>query len=56
MHVTQASLKMRKMEINASGYSACDKCKLRGITCILFAFDTNKYLFSIPAGIWKMIE
>ena len=23
-HVTQASLKMRKMEINASGYSACD--------------------------------
>ena len=55
-HVTQVSLKMRKMEINASGYSACDKCKLRGIICILFTFDTNKYLCSIPAGIWKMIE
>ena len=55
-HVTQASLKMRKMEINASGYSAYDKCKLRGITCILFTFDINEYLCPIPAGIWKMIE
>ena len=53
-HVTQASLKTRKMEINTSGYSACDKC--RDITCMLFTFDTNKYLCPIPAGIWKMIE
>ena len=34
-HVThdQASLKMRKMEINASGYSACDKCKEASLAC-----------------------